>query len=79
MKRENCNIVIQTVLGLDSEKYTLVPLTERVVRIYFDDEVREADIQRIKYRVKNYCDVTQYNPYTIDLLRKNSSVSLAFV
>lgn len=76
MKKEDSHKVIHTMLGLNSETCTLVPLTDRVIRIYFDDKIREADVQRIKYKIKDYCEVTQYNHYTLDLLKKKSLNSL---
>jgi hypothetical protein len=63
---------IRQALNLDKEKCTLFPLTERILRIFCDDEIKQHDVDLIKYKMRKCCDVKLFNPHTLDLLRKRN-------
>ena len=72
MQREKLE-KIQQILKLDKEKCTLFPLTDRIFRIFFDEAIKQQDVDLIQYKMRNCCEVKLYNPHTLDLLRKRAS------
>lgn len=71
MQREKLDKIRQA-LNLDKEKCTLFPLTDRILRIFFDDTIKQQDVDLIKYKMRKCCDVRLFNPHTLDLLRKRN-------
>ena len=75
MQRERLEEIRQA-LNLDKEKCTLFPLTDKVLRIFFDDKIKQQDINLIQYKMSACCNVRLFNPYTLDVIRKNGINSI---
>ena len=71
MQRERLEKIRQ-VLNLDKNKCTLFPVTDRILRIFFDDTVKQHDLDLIRYKMRKCCEVKLFNPHTLDLLRKRN-------
>ena len=63
---------IRQLLNLDKNKCTLFPVTDRILRIFFDDAVKQHDLDLIRYKMRKCCEVKIFNAHTLDLLRKNN-------
>lgn len=72
MQRENLEKIRRT-LNLNKEKCTLFPITDRILRIFFDDKIKQQDVDLIQYKMRKCCDVKLFNPHTVDLLRKRNA------
>ncbi len=72
MKRTEYEAKIRELLGLDEEKCILFFITDKTLRIFFDNEIKQHDIDLIEYKMRNCCDVRVFNPHTLDLMRRHS-------
>lgn len=71
MKRIENQEEIREALSLDQDKCVVFPLTENILRIFFDEEIQEHEIERLKQKMRHCCEVALFNSHTVDIIKKH--------